>query len=193
MSLCQPSAWKWSSQCVSCDSNDDEIQRFFSSTPLSFGAGMSTNDSLEMGGGGGEFSKLENSLSSRLRLICELQLHLEFDDQVRYKCPNFNEVCLRYHYSSDSICTSFQCGKYSLTSLCHILHSSSEWTLTEMKLLYLMVVLLEYHGWDGSENTYRLHSIPLWQISLISTINMSYFGYEGWGGGENHMLPLECN
>ena len=99
---------------------------FFSSTPLSFGAGTSTNDSLERGGGGGGFSKLENSLSSRLRLICDMQLHLEFDDQVRYKCPNFNEVCLRYQYSSDSICTPFQCGKYSLTSLFHILDSSSE-------------------------------------------------------------------
>ena len=165
MSLCQPSAWKLSPQRVSCDASDDEIQRFFSSTPLSFGAGTSTNDSLEKGGGGtGEFSKLENSLSSRLRLICDLQLHLEFDDQVRYKCPNFNEVCLRYQYSSDSICTSFQFGKYSLTSLCHILDSSSEWTLTEMKLLYLMVVLN-----TKDEIEVRTH---IFQISLISTCHI---------------------
>ena len=169
MSLCQPSAWKLSSQRVSCDASDDEIQRFFSSTPLSFGAGTSTNDSLEKGGGGGEFSKLENSLSSRLRLICDLQLHLEFDDQVRYKCPNFNEVCLRYQYSSDSICTSFQCGKYSLTSLCHILDSSSEWTLTEMELLYLMLVL---NTKDEEKVRTHIHSIPMWQISLISTCHI---------------------
>ena len=90
MSLCQTSAWKSSSQRVSCDASDDEIQRFFSTTPLSFGAGTSTNDSLEKGREGGGVLKVGKLplFSSRLRLICDLQLHLEFDDQVRYKCPN---------------------------------------------------------------------------------------------------------